>query len=120
MFTNDIPMGAFKAMTKHHYQEGIEAGVIFAKTQGGHGSENRTGVIMKEIASYGSAAKSAVPQLKEVIVSLNEQVQKRDFPGGELNERRVRAVEDTIQAIEASKDQPKLRSIGPAKGRSTK
>ena len=115
MFTNDIRMGAFKALTKHHYKEGIEAGVIFAKTQGGHGSENRTGVIMKEIASYGSAAKYAVPLLKEVIVSFNEQVQKREFPGGEINERRVRAVEDAIKAIEAAKEQPTLRSIGPVK-----
>ena len=115
MFTNDIRMGAFKALTKHHFKEGIEAGVIFAKTQGGHGSESRTGIIMKEIASYGSAAKSAVPQLKEVIVFFNEQVQKREFPGGEINDRRVRAVEDAIKTIEAAKDQPKLRSIGPAK-----
>ena len=117
MFTNDIRMGAFKALTKHHYQEGIEAGILFAKTQGGHGSENRTGVIMQEIASYGSAAKSAVPQLKEVIVSFHEQVQKREFPGGEINDRRVRAVEDAIKTIEAAKDQPKLRSIGPAQER---
>ena len=120
MFTNEIRMGAFKSLTKHHYQEGIEAGVIFAKTQGGHGSESRTGVIMQEIASYGSAAKSAVPQLKELIASFHEQVQKREFPGGEINDRRVRAVEDTIKAIESAKEQPTLRSIAPAQNSSTK
>ena len=115
MFTNDIRMGAFKALTKHHYKEGIEAGVIFAKTQGGHGSESRTGIIMQEIASYGSAAKDAVPLLKEVIVSLNDQVQRREFPGGELNDRRVRAVEDAIKSIEAAKEHPPLRRIGSGK-----
>ncbi len=86
-----------------------------------HGSKvdrNQTynlGAILKEIASYGSAAKDAVPLLKEAIVSLNDQVQRREFPSGELNDRRVRAVEDAIKTIEAAKDQPKLRSIGPAK-----
>ena len=120
MFTNDIRMGAFKALTKHHYQEGIEAGIVVAKTQGGWGSEKRTGIIMNEIASYGSAAKDAVPQLKEVIVSFNEQVLKREFPGGEINDLRVRAVEDAIKAIEAAKEQPQLRSIGPAKKNPTK
>ena len=70
---------------------------------------------MQEIASYGSAAKSAVPQLKELIASFNEQVQKREFPGGEINDRRVRAVEDTIKTIEAAQEQPQLRSIRPAK-----
>jgi len=32
---------------------------IFAKTQGGHGSESRTCEIMKEITQYGSAGKIA-------------------------------------------------------------
>ena len=51
MFGNEIRMGGFKALTKYHFKEGIEAGVVFAKTQGGHGSENRTGEIMKEIVT---------------------------------------------------------------------
>ena len=35
MFSNEIRMGGFKALTKYHFKEGIEAGVEFAKTQGG-------------------------------------------------------------------------------------
>ena len=46
MFSGGIRMGAFMALTKYHYKEGIDAGVIFAKTQGGHGSQIRTGEIM--------------------------------------------------------------------------
>ena len=68
MFGNEIRMGAFKVLVKYHFKEGIEAGVIFAKTQGGHGSENRTGEIMKALVTYGTAARSAVPGLKELIV----------------------------------------------------
>jgi len=111
MFGNEIRMGGFKALTKFHYKEGIDAGVAFAKTQGGHGSENRTGEIMKLIASYGSAARDAIPGLKELIDQFNDQVKRREYPGGELNKRRVSAVEDAIKAIEAAKDHPELRTI---------
>jgi hypothetical protein len=111
MFSAEIRMGAFKALTKYHYKEGIEAGIGFAKTQGGHGSESRTGEIMKEIASYGTAAHEALPELKELIVSLNDQVKNGEFPRGELNDRRTGAVEAAIKAIEAAKDHPELRTI---------
>ena len=114
MFGNEIRMGGFKALTKYHFKEGIETGVLFAKTQGGHGSESRTGVIMKEIMSYGSAAREAVPGLRELITQLNEQCKKGEFPAGELNNRRVAAVEAAIKAIEAATEQPELRTIPPA------
>jgi len=113
MFGNEIRMGGFKALTKYHFKEGIEVGVLFARTQGGHGSESRTGVIMKEIMSYGSAAREALPGLKELIVFFNAQCKKGEFPAGELNNRRIAAVEEAIKAIEAAKDHPELRSIGP-------
>ena len=114
MFGNEIRMGGFKALTKYHFEEGIAAGIDFAKTQGGHGSESRTGEIMKEIITYGQAAKSAIPQLKELIEQLNTQVKQHEFPGGELNQRRVTAVEDAIKAIEAATTQPELRHIPAA------
>ncbi len=114
MFSNEIRMGGFKALTKYHFKEGIEAGIILVKTQGGHGSESRTGEIMKEIAAYGAAAKGVVPQLKELVVSLNNEVKNGQFPGGELNERRTGAVEQAIQSIEAATTQPELRNITPA------
>jgi hypothetical protein len=117
MFGNEIRMGGFRALTKYHFKEGLAAGVLFAKTQGGHGSESRTGVIMKEIVSYGSAAREALPGLKELIVQLNEQCRKGEFPAGELNHRRVTAVEEAIKAIEAATTQPELRSITPGQPR---
>ncbi|MFN0126942.1 MAG: hypothetical protein ACKV19_09705, partial [Verrucomicrobiales bacterium] len=77
---------------------------------GGHGSESRTGEIMKLITGYGSAAKPQIPALRELIASLNAEVERGEFPGGELNNRRVGAVEEAIKAIEAAKDHPPLRS----------
>ena len=111
MFRNEIRMGGFKALTKYHFKEGIELGILFAKTQGGHGSESRTGEIMKEIAGYGSAAKDVIPELKELIEELNAQCARGEFPAGELNDRRVSAVESAIKAIETATDHPELRSI---------
>ena len=113
MFGAEIRMGAFKALTKYHYKEGIEAGIVFAKTQGGHGSESRTGEIMKEIVSYGSAAREAVPQLKELTAELNAQCKRGEFPAGELNDRRTGAVAAAIRAIQSATTQPELRSIAP-------
>jgi hypothetical protein len=120
MFSNEIRMGGFKALTKYHFKEGIEAGVEFAKTQGGHGSESRTGEIMKEIVKYGSAARGAIPELRGLVVSLNEQCERGEYPQGELNDRRVGAVEDAIKVIEAATTQPEIRSIPtlPKKGAS--
>ena len=97
--------------------EAIEAGVHFAKTQGGHGSESRTGEIMKRIVTYGTAAREAIPGLRELIVSLNEQCDKGEFPKGELNDRRVNAVKDAIKSIEAATTQPELRNISPVQPR---
>ena len=113
MFGNEIRMGGFKALTKYSFKEAIDAGVLFAKTQGGHGSESRTAEIMKEIVKYGTAARGAIPGLREVIAAFNLQCEKKEYPGGDLNNRRVGAVEDAIKAIEGATAQPAdLRTIG--------
>ena len=111
MFGNEIRMAGFRVLAKYHFKEAIEAGVEFAKTQGGHGSESRTGEIMKGIVSYGAAARGAMPGLKELIVALHDQCARGEFPKGELNNRRVSAVENAIKSIEAATTQPELRSI---------
>jgi len=114
MFSNEIRMGAFKALTKYHFKEGISAGVDFAKTQGGHGSQKRTGEIMKELIPYGTAAREALPGLTELVVQFNAEVAANKFPKGAINQLRVDAVEDAIKAIEAATTQPELRTISPA------
>ncbi len=111
MFGNEIRMGGFKALTKYKYREGIEMGVLLAMTQGGHGSEVRTGEIMKEIVAYGSAAKVAIPGLLEVIAMFNQQCARNEFPAGDLNDRRVNAIRVAIKAIQAASTQPAMKSI---------
>jgi len=111
MFANEIRMGGFKAVTKYLFQEGLEAGVVFARTQSGHGSENRTGEIMKELVRYGAAARTILPDLRALIDQFHEQCEKGDFPQGEPNDRRVNAVKAAIEAIETATDQPELRTL---------
>jgi hypothetical protein len=112
MFGNEIRMGGFKALTRYHFKEGLEAGVDFAKTQGGHGSESRTGVIMKELISYGTAARAVLPELKALIVQFDAEWKAGGFPE-DCNKMRVASVEEAIKAIEAATTQPELRSIAP-------
>jgi hypothetical protein len=111
MYGAEIRMGAFVALSKYQYREAIQLGVIFAKTQGGHGSQKRTGEIMKIIAGYGTAARDAIPGLEDVIVAFNEQCDRNEFPKGELNEQRISAVRDAIKVIQSATTQPELRTI---------
>jgi hypothetical protein len=113
MFNNSIRMAGLTTLTKYHFEEGMAAAVGLAFTQGGHGSESRTGETMKMLTGYGSAAKPQIPALRKLIASLNADVENREFPG-DLNTLRVGAVEEAIEAIEAAKDHPPLRTIKSA------
>lgn len=113
MFSNEIRMGGFMALTKYHFKEGIEAGIEFAKTQGGHGSEHRTGEIMKEIMTYGKAAQPIIPKLKELKDQFNEETTSGHFPP-DANKLRIASIDEAIASIEAATTQPDLRSITPA------
>ena len=110
MFSNEIRMGGFKALAKYNFKESIEAGVEFAKTQGGHGSERRTGEIMKEIMKFGTAARGVLPQLKALVELFNAEAKNNVFPV-DCNKQRVDSVEEAIKSIEAATTQPELRSI---------
>jgi len=114
MFRNEIRMAAFKALAKYRFREGIEAGVGLARTQGGHGSETRTGEIMRELAGYGAAAGEIVPDLEELIGFFNAECAAGDFPTGPLNDARIEAVRAAIRAIESATAAPPLRALsGP-------
>ena len=110
MFSGEIRMSAFLALTKYQYQEGIEAGVIFAQTQGGHGSETRTGQIMEIIAGYGSAAKGVIPELHKLIDILDRQAKNNEFPS-DLNQQRTSAVKKAIHSIESATTHPEMKTI---------
>ena len=116
MFRNEIRMAAFKALARHRFREGIDAGMTLARTQGGHGSESRTGEIMQALVGYGAAARGVVRRLAELIEFFGAEVAAGGFPAGPLNDRRIDAVRAAIAAIEAAEGMPHLRSLPEAGG----
>ena len=112
MFGNEIRMGGLRALAKYHFREGIGVAVKFARTQSAHASEKRTGQIMTELLRYGKAARDTIPDLKKLIAQFNDHCASGQFPK-HCNDQRVASVEHAIQALQAAKDQPKLRTIRP-------
>jgi hypothetical protein len=109
MFANEIRMAGLRVLSKYHFKEGIRVSIKFAQTQSAHGSESRTGEIMKELLRYGTASKEVLPELKKLIVQYQEE---KDFPDW-ARKRKIASVEEAIKAIEATTSQPELRSIVP-------
>jgi hypothetical protein len=60
--------------------------------------------------SYGTAARTVLPQLRELIAQFNTEFKNNQFPE-DCNKMRVDSVEEAIKAIEAATTQPELRSI---------
>lgn len=111
MFNNEIRMAGLKVLAKYHFKECLPAAAVLALTQGGHGSESRTGEIMEIITSYGAAARPQIPALREVIAFFNHETMNQNAFPPSLNEVRVGAIEEAIRSIESANTQPELRRI---------
>ena len=111
MFRNEIRMAAFGVLAKYRFREALDVGVLIARTQGGHGSETRTGEIMRELAGYGAAANGIVPRLEELVDFFNAECAAGGFPEGPLNDARIDAVKAAIAAIESTTESPPLRTL---------
>jgi hypothetical protein len=112
MFADEIRLAGLKLLADRHIQEGIAVSVRYARNQNPWASETRMENIMAALKSYGSAAKETLPQLRELLeFCQNEQ----DFPA-DCKKRKCAAVADAIQAIEAAREHPRLRSIRASLG----
>jgi HEAT repeat protein len=109
MFENEIRVAGLRLLAKHHIKEGIPICVEYAKNQNPWASENRMWAIMAALKSYGTAARQALPELRELATYCKTE---KDFPE-DCRKKKTAAVEDAIKAIEAATDQPQLRSIAP-------
>lgn len=110
MFANEIRLAGLRVLSKYRFREGIRVSLKFAQTQSPHGSENRMGEIMKELLRYGAAAKVVLPELRKLVVQCREE---EDFPDW-AKKMKTASVEEAIRALEATTEQPELRSIAPA------
>jgi hypothetical protein len=107
MFANEIRLASLKALAKYNFQEGMKVSLTFANSQSSHGSESRTGEIMKLLLSYGRAAQPMIPDLEKLITTFEHE---EDFPDW-AKKQKIDAVKSAIEALRATEEQPKLRSL---------
>ena len=105
MFADSIRVEGLRLLAKHRIVEGIRACVNYTRDQNPWASEHRTPELMEILLSYGTNAKSAVPDLTQIANYFEKD--EKDFPK-ELMLRKAKSVRETIRAIEASTDSPEL------------
>jgi HEAT repeat protein len=104
MFGDNVRTAAVDALAKYHFEEGIDIALLYAQTMANHSSERRMGDLMKVIASYGTAAKRIVPDLRKLVDQIHADP---DFPDW-AKKIKAQHVLDGIAAIEAATEQPEL------------
>lgn len=104
MFGDSIREAAVNTLAKHHFEEGLDAALLYARTQAAHGSQDRMARIMKAIASYGTAAKRLLPELHKLVEEVKAE---QHFPDW-AKKIKAQAVVDGIKAVESTTEQPVL------------
>ncbi|MFZ9935775.1 MAG: DUF6288 domain-containing protein [Luteolibacter sp.] len=102
MFADGIRMASMRMLLKHRVPEGIPAAVEWVRTQNHWHSQERTAELMQILLEYGPAAKSAIPELKEIATRLgtdDRDRMRRLFPQQAASIRK--AILETIPALEA-------------------
>jgi hypothetical protein len=82
--------------------------VNYTRDQNPWDSQERTPELMKILLSYGTNAKSVIPELTKIAHYFEKE--EKDFPKN-LMIKKAKCVRETIQAIEASTDTPELIQI---------
>ena len=105
MFADSIRVEGLRLLAKHRIEEGISACVKYTRDQNPWASQERTPELMKILLSYGTHAKSVIPELTRLADYFEKD--EKDFPK-ELMLMKAKCVRETIRAIEASTDSPEL------------
>ncbi len=108
MFADGIRVEGLRLLSQHHIEEGMQALVIYTRDQNPWASEIRTPELMKILFTYGTHAKAVIPELTKIANYFEKD--EKDFPP-HLMRKKARNVRETIAAIEASTEAPKLIGI---------
>jgi len=108
MFADSIRVEGLRLLAQHHIEEGISACVEYTRSQNPWASEHRTPELMEILLSYGTHAKSVIPELIQIAHYFEKE--EKDFPK-HLMLLKAKCVRETIRAIEASTDTPDLIRI---------
>ncbi len=105
MFADGIRVEGLRLLSQHHIEEGMNALVIYTRDQNPWASQIRTPELMKILLTYGTHAKAAIPELTKIANYFEKD--EKDFPP-HLMRMKAKSVRETISAIEASTEAPKL------------
>ncbi len=105
MFADGIRMSGLQLLVKYRISEGIELLVDYSRNQKPHASEKRIVKIMEMLKTYGAHGQRVVPRLEAVATYFEEE--EEDFPR-HLSLGKAKVVRETIAAIEALTDEPRL------------
>lgn len=108
MFADEIRVEGLRLLSQHHIEDGMHALVKYTRDQNPWASEARTPQLMKILLTYGAHAKAVIPELTQIANYFEKD--EKDFPR-HLMIQKAKTVRETITAIEASKDTPRLIRI---------
>jgi hypothetical protein len=113
MFADSIRVEGLRVLAKHRIEEGIRACVDYTRDQNPWASEHRTPELMVILLSYGTRAKSVIPELTQIANYFEKD--EKDFPR-HLMLKKAKCVRDTIKAIEAATETPELIRLRTSSG----
>jgi len=113
MFADTIRVEGLRLLAEHRVEEGIAACVQYTRHQNPWSSQKRTPELMKLLLSYGTHAKSVVPELTAIANYFEKE--EPNFPK-DLMQQKAKSVRDTIRAIEAAAETPDLVRLGKDAG----
>lgn len=105
MFADSIRVEGLRLLAKHRIEEGMRACVRYTRDQNPWNSQERTPDLMNVLLSYGTHAKSVIPELTQLADYFEKD--EPNFPK-KLMLMKAQSVRETIQAIEASTETPEL------------
>jgi len=108
MFADGIRMAGLRLLAKHRVKEGIDACVIYTRTQNAWASEKRTPQLMSILLSYGAHAKSTIAELERIADYFEND--EKHFPR-RLMQQKAGVVRQTIRALNAADEYPELIRI---------
>jgi len=108
MFADGIRVEGLRLLAQNHIEDGMSALVKYTRDQNPWESQLRTPELMKLLITYGTHAKVVIPELTKLANYFEKD--EKDFPP-HLMRMKAKSVRDTIAAIEASTESPKLVQI---------
>lgn len=108
MFADEIRVEGLQLLARHRIEEGIEACVRYSREQNPWNSQNRTPELMKILLSYGTHAKTVVPELTRLADYFEKD--EPNFPAN-LKKQKANSVRQAIRDIEATTESPELSRI---------